>query len=852
MIFKLKKIKILLLAVFVSFMPFLGFSQTDKPVAFKGIIIDAQTNEPIPSASVVLIGKGGQVTRTNLAGKFTLLASANAAIKKQIKVSCVGYKTELLLLVSEQNEQEIKLTPQSQVLGELTVKKQKYRNKNNPAVELIENVIANKGKNRKESLDYYENESYEKIQFAFNEISPKFKQKKIFKHFQFMFEPADSINNGGEILPIYMKEVLSNHFYRKSPKDDKQIIKSQKMVNFQGLDNKGLDDNIKYMYQDINIYDNNILMLTNQFLSPIAPSAPSFYRYYITDTIQSGSEKFIKLFFGSRNKQDMLFQGFLYITMDGTYAIQGVELSVNKNINLNLVRDVKISQQFEKVPNQGWLLKSDQTAINFAISNKGQSLLGKRTVSYKNYKFTPPANDSIFKGLSVVTLDSANMRSEAYWEANRHLELSKSEEGTYANVDSLQKVPAFRRTMDIAQIVFFGYKVMGKYEIGPVNTFYSYNPIEGIRARFGGRTTPEFSKKLNFETYVGYGFGDHNLKYFLSSTWSLAPTSIYEFPVKSIKASYQKDTKFPGQDLQFITEDNVLLSIKRGVNDKLFYNRTFKLEHLNEFESHFSYTLGYQFTKTIPGGNLYFNNTDYSAHTNDVGLINVSEASLKLRYAPNEKFYQSKSFRIPVYTKYPIFELQITNGSKFLKNDYNYTNVRFSFSKRFYFSVLGFSDVVWESGKIFGKVPYPLLNIHRANQTYSYQILSYNLMNFLEFVSDQYTSINIDHCFNGFFFNKIPIIRRLQLREYATFKILEGSVSNTNDPNKNADLFKFPVYADGRTATYGLGKTPYIEGSVGVGNIFKIFRVDLVKRFTYLNNPNISTIGLRMRFRFDF
>ena len=512
------KIKFLLLAAVVSFIPFMGFSQTEKPVAFKGIIIDAQTNEPIPSASVVLIGKG-QVTRTNLSGKFTLLASANTNIKKQIKVSCVGYKTEVVLLLSEQNEQEIKLSPESHNLGELTVKKQKYHNKNNPAVELIEKVIANKSKNRKESLDYYENESYEKIQFAFNEISQKFKQKRIFKHFQFMFEQADSTDNAGEILPIYMKEVLSNHYYRKSPKDDKQIIKSQKMVNFQGLDNKGLDDNIKYMYQDINIYDNNILMLTNQFLSPIAPSAPAFYRYYITDTIQSGSEKFIKLFFGSRNKQDMLFQGYLYITMDGTYAIQGVELSVNKNINLNLVRDVKISQQFEKVENQGWVLKSDQTIINFAISKKGQSLLGKRTVSYKDYKFAPPSNDSIFKGLNVVTLDSANLRDEKYWEANRHQELSKSEEGTYAIVDSLQKVPAFRRTMDIAQIVFFGYKVMGKYEIGPVNTFYSYNPIEGIRARFGGRTTPEFSKKLNFETYVGYGFGDHNLKYFLSSTW---------------------------------------------------------------------------------------------------------------------------------------------------------------------------------------------------------------------------------------------------------------------------------------------------------------------------------------------
>jgi hypothetical protein len=847
------KIRIAILTIFLCFVPFLVFSETDKSeVLFKGIVLDTQTNEPIPSASIALMDHG-QVFRTNESGKFTIRLSPTST-KRQIKVSCVGYKTEILTLPSDNKELEVRLTAQVQVLKEVTVKKAKYRNKNNPAVELIEKVIANKSKNRREAVNYYQNEKYEKIQFAFNDITPKFKQKRVFKHLQFMFESADdsTAGSGKEILPIYMKETLSDYYYQKSPKEEKEIIKSNKMVHFDDIDNKGLEDNIKYMYQDIDIYDNNILFLTNQMLSPVAGTAPSFYRYYITDTIQSGSDKYIKLFFGARNKQDMLFQGFLYITLDGTYAIRGIDLSVNKNINFNWVRDVKISQQFEKTENNGWMLASDETSINFGITKKGQTMLGKRTVSYKNYRFTPPASNAIFKGPATVVLDSANNRSDEYWQSHRHQQLTKSEEGTYAIIDSVQHVPIFKRTVDIFNLLFFGYKDMGIFEIGPVNTFYSYNPTEGTRFRFGGRTTPKFSEKFSFDTYLAYGSRDEKLKYFLSGAWSLTSHSTYEFPVKSISMAYMNDTKIPGQELQFIQEDNFLLSIKRGVNDKLFYNKTFKIEHLNEFENHFSYTIGYQYTKEDPYGNLYYNYSDFALHRNDVNTINISELSLNLRWAPNERFYQGKAIRIPILSKNPVFELHINAGSKLLGNDYNYQSVRFSASRRFYFSVLGYSDVVWESGKIFGKVPYPLLTIHRANQTYSYQIMSYNMMNFLEFVSDEYTSLNIDHCFNGFFLNKIPIIKHLDLRENVTCKILWGEVSKGNDPKYNNDLFKFPVEADGTPTTYSLSKVPYIEGSFGIGNIFKIFRVDLVKRFTYLDNPNVAKIGLRMRFKFDF
>ena len=126
------------------------------------------------------------------------------------------------------------------------------------------------------------------------------------------------------------------------------------------------------------------------------------------------------------------------------------------------------------------------------------------------------------------------------------------------------------------------------------------------------------------------------------------------------------------------------------------------------------------------------------------------------------------------------------------------------------------------------------------------------MMNFLEFVTDQYMSLLIDHSFNGFFLNKIPVVNGLKLREVITLKALYGNVTKTNDPSLQTDLFRLPVETNGTPNTYTLGKTPYIEGSIGVSNIFKFFRIDLVRRFTYLDNPNVSEYGIRMRFRFDF
>jgi hypothetical protein len=825
--------------------------QIKKTVIF-GTILDAQTKDPIPYANIIFVGKRLGAT-SNLDGKFTLLSIDTVS---KIQISYMGYKTKFLSVKVRQTQRiNIMLDQDVKTINEVVIKpsKKRYKNKANPAVELIQQVIGNKGKNRISDLDYLEFEKYEKIEFALSNIDDKFKQRRIFKKFQFVFDNMDSTKiKGKQILPFYLKENLSNYYYRKNPKKIKEIQKGNKMVSFsEYMDDQGIANYMNYLYQDIDIYNNNIILLTNQFLSPVASTAPMFYKFYISDTTLIDGQKCINIFFSPQNKTDLLFQGNLYIVADSSHAIKKIDMSVNKDINLNWVREMKIRQVYDSTSNGKYVLSSAETAMDFGLSKNNKGIFGQRSVSYKNYKINEPIPDNVFAANTEATSTAQPRISDNDWNKLRHKPLTSSEQGIYMTMDSVKKVPAFKNAMNLFVLVFSGYRDLGYFEIGPVSTFYSYNPIEGPRVRFGGRTTNKLSKKINFDTYLAYGTTDKLFKYYGGFTFSLTSRSCFEFPVKSLKVSYQKETKIPGQELQFIQEDNILLSIKRGINDKLLYNKSFRTEHLNEFKSHFSYTIGYEYTCQSPAGSLFFNTSDYQQHIN-TNLLNISEITVGIRYAPHESFYQGKLYRIPIINKYPIFQFQYGIGNKIFGNDYNYHRLKLNIYKRFYLSVLGYTDATWDICKIFGNVPYPLLFIHRANQTYSYQLASYNLMNFLEFVSDQYSSLNIDHCFNGLLFNRIPLFKKLKFREVATFKIIYGSVSKQNKALNTQNLYKFPIDDLGNPITYSLDKKPYIETSVGISNIFRFFRIDLVNRLTYLDHPNVAPTGIRMRFKFDF
>jgi len=826
---------------------------TAAQTVVKGKITNNVTHQPLAFVSVYF--KGGKGVSSGEDGTYTLSTINNK--RTVIEFSYGGYKT-ISRTIEPDKTTTLDIQMEQPMMNEVVVKtkKIKYSNKNNPAVDLIRKVIDNKDKNRITAYDYVQYQQYEKMELSLTNKPEKFMKNKLLKNYVFILDNQDTDKIAGKALvPVYLEETLSDQYYRKNPEKKKTFITGQKKVNFgEFVDNNGISSYVNKLYSDINIYDNNITILTNQFLSPVAGAAPTFYRFYIRDTVEQDGIKLIRLNFTPRNPADLLFRGTLYVTLDGNYAVQKLNMTVSKNANLNWTRELHIKQDFEKGADGRYHLSLSNMLAEFALSKGADGgIMGERTVSFKNFVVNQPAPDSIYKRKELDPGDEKPVMSDSSWIASRHQQLTTTEAKVYANIDSLQHMKSYRRFMDIATLALAGYKNFGDYEVGPVNAFYSFNSVEGFRLRAGGRTTPQFSKRLYLENYLAYGFKDQKTKYFLSVAWSLNKKSIYTFPMNYVKVSYQYDTKIPGQELQFVAEDNFLLSFKRGDNDKFLYNNIFKAEYVREFGKNISYNLGFKRWRQTPAGAITFDKTE-NGQTVSVPDITTSELSGELRWAPHEQFYQGKVYRIPLFNQYPIFKLRYIAGIKgLLGGEYNYHNLNLSIFKRVYFGQLGYADIATEGGYIFGKLPYPLLTIHRANQTYAYQLNSFNLMNNLEFISDHYASANMDYYFNGFIFNKVPLLKKLKLREVASAKILYGGVRAENDPATSQSVLIFPK--DGSTGdptSFALNGKPYVEVSVGINNIFKLVRVDLVKRLTYLDNPDISKWGIRARVRFDF
>lgn len=819
-----------------------------------GTVKDSASGAVISNVSVYF--KNSHGVRTDSSGLYYLQSDDPVSY---IEFSIVGYKKLRIPIRQDTGTLEISVSLKAMYneLNNVTITKKnkaRYTNKNNPSVDLIRKVIDHKSENRLEGYTSAQYEKYEKLQVSLSGLTEKLKKNRFTKKFGFVFDNGDTSKlEGKSISPVYLEETLSKNYFQQKPERNKSVIIAQKKVDFgEYIDSKGVSTYLNRLYEDVDIYNNNLSLLTNQFLSPLADVGPTFYMYFIKDTVEVNGEKLIRLYFSPRNPNDLLLRGTLFITLDGKYAIQKLNILVSKYANINFVRELKINQDFEKGSNGRYHVSKSDIIADFGLSKTGGGFVGERTVSYKDFQTDVTIPDSIFAGPRLEVAKEALDRNNDYWDKNRHDTLSLSESKVYSNIDSLKKMPSFRRTLDIMTLFLAGYKSLGPAEIGPVSTFYSFNPVEGFRLRFGGRTTPKFSNRFYTEAYAAYGFKDEKWKYFLSGTYSLNNKTIYAFPLNYVRASFQRDTKIPGQELQFVQEDNFLLSFKRGDNNKWLYNDIFRFDYVREFNNHFSYTFGAKYWKQSPAGKEFVYTKFDNGLPFNIPAITTGEASVELRYAPHEQFYQGKLYRIPIINKYPIFRLRYIAGIKGLfGGEYSYQNINLNISKRVYLSQLGYTDISLEGGYLFGKVPFPLLTIHRANQTYTYQLSSYNLMNFLEFVSDHYAALNVDHYFNGFIFNKIPLLKKLKLREVITGKLLMGGLRDENNPNKNPDQIKFPV-TDGQTSTFSLSQEPYIEVSAGVANIFKLLRVDVVKRFSYLDHANVPQWGIRGRIKFDF
>lgn len=405
-------------------------------------------------------------------------------------------------------------------------------------------------------------------------------------------------------------------------------------------------------------------------------------------------------------------------------------------------------------------------------------------------------------------------------------------------VDTVQTLPIYNRAYHTAILILTGYRAFGNFDIGPVPNFYSYNTLEGSRIRFGGRTSDKFSKWYELNGYGAYGFKDKKMKYNLGFK-----AFITKKPWQQIDIHYTDDLQILGRADNLFGRDNILTSL-------LARSPVSNLTRIQE--TRFTYDRDW-----FPGLEIKLSfidrvftplqNTLYQFY-GDYGILQTKPAihepmaQVYINFAYDNKYIESAMSRIDVGTHYPVLQLQYTAGfSGIFNGDYTFHKLVVGISDVLHINPFGDTHYLIQGGKIWGEVAYPLMELHPGNETYIYDPSAYNMMNYYEFGSDQYLGLNIEHHFEGYFFNKVPLFRKLKWREVAGCKFLIGSV---NPQNEKALIFPSTLRS--------LNSGPYSEADLGIENIFKLIRIDALWRLTYLNNPNISRFAIMGTFQLIF
>ena len=831
----------------------------------QGVVTDSLTNEPIPYLSVFYEGKGvGSITDNDGNYKVETRKGWN-----KLTFSAVGYVTKVVNIIPGVTKNlNVRMRPDDIMLDEVVVKpkREKYSRKNNPAVELMKKVIAHKKNNKLSENDYYQYNKYQKITMSLNDVTPEMLEKGMYKKMPFLKDQIELCEETNKfILPISVDETASQKIYRKHPKSEKTIIKGMSSTGVNELFATGdmLSTVLKDVFTDVNIYDNDIRLLQYPFISPISSSdAISFYKFYIMDTTFVDKDKCFHLTFVPNNSQDFGFTGHLYVLADSSYTVKKCTMNLPKKSGVNFVDNMDIIQEFEQLPNGEWVLKTDDMIVEMTLMKIMQGFQIRRTTRYSDYAFDElPQQLFKRKGAEIKEAD-AMMRGDDFWNQYRPVPLTQTESSMDMLVKRLEQMPGFKYVIFVLKAFIENFVETGtkehpsKVDIGPVNTMISNNYIDGLRLRMSAQTTANLNPHLFFKGYYAYGFKDHRSKYMGEVEYSFNKKEYLprEFPKNSITFSYQYDVMSPTDKFLKTDKDNVFVSFKTSTVDQMSYVRNIALKYENETQFGLKTTVEVKHSTDEPtGGRAYITNDDQKTL---VPEIQTMEASLAFRYAPGETFVNTKQRRIPVSFDAPVFTLSHTAGFKgVLGGEYNYNLTEIGLYKRFWFSSWGKIDMFVKGGAQWNKVPFPLLIMPAANLSYILQRETFNLINNMEFLNDRYASLDVSWDLNGKIFNRIPLLKKLKWREAIGFKMLYGHLTDKNNPMKHpgdSELFLFPT-RDGRPTSFVMDpKTPYMECSVGIHNIFKILHIDYVRRLNYLDHPDANKWGVRFMVMMTF
>ncbi|MDR2810407.1 MAG: DUF5686 and carboxypeptidase regulatory-like domain-containing protein [Tannerellaceae bacterium] len=801
------------LLVFSLLLPMPGILSAQQATVVEGHVRDSLSGNPIPYASV-LFENSSRGTTTDNDGEFHL---QNREGYTQLIVRALGYQTQTIpLRYGAINQVHVLLSPAIYQLEHVVVRpgRERYTKRNNPAVDLIRKVIENKQQNRAESQNEYSVEVYEKLTLALD-------------------------YTGKPILRLSVRESLSEHYFRKNPHEEKMTVKTSRRQGLdQTLDESGtISENLKEIFRDIDLFDNDIALMINRFVSPLSSTlATAYYKYYILDTLNVAGEPCVGLAFAPFNSQSYGFTGILYITLDGAYAVKKAQLNAPRNIHLNWVNKLRIEQEFSRTDSGVWTLNEEHTHAAFAPLPGTPPLHAHRLRSFGTYNFAPGATAKESTGASLPEdAELTNLLSE------------------------LNKIPPIRIGIKALEILISDYisthpeKEKSRFDFGPMSSTFSSNYVEGFRTRIGGMTTANLHPRLLASGYLAYGRKDQKTKYQARLTYNFAPKLYHEkeFPVHYLSLTHTYDIDVPGRRFLFTSNDNLALSFGSGPPvTRMQYLRKTELRYEKEWLNHLSVLLWAKHEYNQAAGTLTYRRYEPDGSSLPIEGFTASEAGIRLRYAPGEKAYNSRKGRHTTFNlskDAPLFTLSHQVGFGGFSGDYRYHHTEAGFEKRLWLSSFGHIDAIGKAGYFWNRAPFPLLIFPNANPSLSIQSETFAMMRPLEFITDRYLSFFLTYYLKGWILNRIPLVRRLALREVVSISGLYGSLSDKNNPERNPEgLFVFP------NGTSPLGATPYLEASIGLDNIFRILRIDYYRRLTYQDSPGAPREGFRFAMRFSF
>ena len=831
----------LLILFFLSVLGYSANAQTAYTVT--GLVTDANTGEPIPFASVALVGrKSGGLSDEK--GKYTLTVKL---LSDSIAVSSMGYKTLRQRIDPERTTQAIdfKLTPSGMALQEVTVKAGE-----NPAWRVLRQVRKNRTINDRKRLSAYEYDSYVKTDIALSHVSERMRRNPLIKRINEAMSKYDSVvdEQGHKVLPLLASESVSRYYFKASPERKREDIRKTRIKGV-AVDDAGLSSQLLGGTNLVNqnFYDNYIPILGKDFASPIGDNWRNWYEFFLADTTQIGDHICYEIQFEPKRPEDLAFIGKAWIDTT-SFALCMIDTKIGEGANLNYVRSLTIEQELESTVDSsssasgtaGWLPISIKLSAH--LTGVGKQSLGLRaqvTLRNNNIVVNRP-HPAGFYEQAIEPSDTVATDNEAYWHSvQRNLagsdSLSKEDQKTRQVIEKLRSVPAVKKAEAVGQVLVTGYYKLGGLDIGPYPYAFAVNSVEGLRTRLGFRTNEQFSRSWVVRGFVAYGTLDEKFKYgaevdylFSRQHWTVAGVRI------------QNDLERLGLTPELIGGSRFFYAFSRFGRYRGGY-RSFQEEIFLKTEP----VKGVLLTATIGSRSfdpLFPFHYRIQPELGDQSPLrtDIDDAywSIEARLARKEKYIMDGNERITLGTRRaPVLTIRYTRGLKSLGGEYDYHRITVRAQQSLRIGPLGRMTYLLSAGYTPNVMPAPLLFPHIGNPTPLLTTNTFNRMQFYEFVSDRFVAVHVQHRFEGLLFNRIPGIRKLNWRLIGNVDALWGSLSKANQAVATGK----PLPDGVRPVYFGAldGAIPYMEVGYGIDNIFKLIRVQAIHRLNYLGDgPN--------------